>query len=155
MRREYKEYIVFLVVIILLPVLMIGGCRYQDWKFDHLEERARQAITAEELQAWATNILAQYPSYSASQLHDLQTNFPPKLSAVCRGSSAACWVGLQSYEEPGSDSSSPTNLHPDHVMIIWSAKPSGDAAFEIGPTNFVCPRPEAHEWAPGVYFYKR
>jgi hypothetical protein len=144
----------FVVASILVPVLLIGSCRYNAWQFDHLEDRAKQVITAEELQAWATNILAQFPSYSSSQIHQLETNFPPKLISVCRGP-AACWISVQFHETSGSVSYSPTNWNPDYVMIIWSDKPSGDAAFEIGPTNFVCYRPEAHEWAPGVYFYKR
>jgi len=123
----------------LIPVLLIGGCYYQWWQFDHLEDRARRAITAAELQAWATNVLAQVPSYSSSQVHQLRTNYPSKLRSVCCGP-GACWI---------------TVPQPRYVMIIWSMKPSGDAAFEIGDTNFVSMHPKAHAWAPGVYFYRR
>ena len=123
---------------VLMPVLFIGGCFYRWWKFDHLEERARRVITAGELQAWATNVLAQVPSYSPSQFYQLHTNYPAKLRSVCPG--AGCWIDVP---------------EPHYVMINWTIKPSGDAGFEIGDTNFVSRRPKAHAWLPGVYFYRR
>src|ERR1035441_2464623 len=54
-----------------LPVPMVA--------VDHLEQHARKVITASELQAWATNLLAEYPTYSASQDYQMRTNYPVKL----------------------------------------------------------------------------
>jgi hypothetical protein len=129
------------LTIFLIPVLLIGGCYYKWWQFDHIEDRARRAITAAELQTWATNVLAQAPSYSPSEFHQLRTNYPAKLRSVCRGP-GVCWISVPDPES-------------DYLMIIWSMKPSGDAAFEIGGTNFVSAHPKARAWAPGVYFYRR
>jgi len=74
--NKFEKIGAWLIVLILLA--FIGGClgypRYVRWQFDHLEKRARNVITASELQAWATNQLVTYPTYSASQVYEMRTN---------------------------------------------------------------------------------
>src|SRR5437899_2051905 len=106
-------------------------------------------MTAAQLQTWATNLLAEFSTYSPAQFNQLKTNYPPQLAPLCRRINSSVAV----HEEPTSVSA--TNYYPEHVMIIWSIKPSGDAAFEVGPPTFVCRRSDAHVWAPEVYFYRR
>src|SRR5881409_2062053 len=140
------------LTVALIPVLLIGGCYFRWWQFDHLEQNARRAITPAELQEWGTNILASVPNLSPAQIHQLRTNYPAKLSRLCRGI-GGCWISV--HEEPITNSAGIVSYTPRYVMIIWSIKPSGDAMFEVGPTNFVSVWPQAHVWAPGVYFCRR
>jgi hypothetical protein len=135
--------------------LAIGGCiiwrgPYRWWRFDHLEQSARKRITAAELQNWATNIIATYPGLTPLQAYQVRTNFPPKLESLCRGTISACWVGVMSHSVTNSQGQ--IHEEADCVQIVWSQKPSGDAAFVIGPPDFVFDHPKAHAWAPGVYF---
>lgn len=132
-------------VAILLLLFCIGGCygapRYKYWRFDHIEQSAKRMITPAELQTWATNLLARFPTYSQAEAWQTRTNYPAQLRPLCRGMWAgmwACWVSV--VEEPRTNSAGAPENHPEYVMIIWSMKPSGDAAFEIGPTNFVSGR---------------
>jgi hypothetical protein len=138
------------LILLLVALLCVGGCFAHGWykgrQFAHLEQTASQMITAAELQRWATNLLAEFPTYSPAKFSQLKTNYPPKLAALCR--SVNSWAAV--HEEPVG-----TNYYPEYVMIIWSVKPSGDAAFEVGPPGFVSRQSDAHAWAPGVYFYRR
>src|SRR6266550_161452 len=115
------------VAFLLIPVLCIGGCFahvwYKGWQFAHLEQSAHRMVTAAELQTWATNLLVGFPTYSTAKLNQIKTNYPPKLAPLCWRVNS--WVAV--HEEPRG-----TNYYPEYVMIIWSIKPSGDAAFEIG-----------------------
>jgi hypothetical protein len=146
-----KIFKVGCILLALMPVLIFGGTLFHWWQFDHLEDRAKRIVTATELQAWATSVLAEFPTYSPQQAHQLRTNFPAKLRPLCKGFGFACWVSVVSFKEEPAVSRD----YPDFVNIIWSMKPSGDAAFEIGPTNFASGHSGAHMWAPGVYFYRR
>lgn len=96
--------------------------------YKHLEENAKNAVTAAELQNWATNVLAHPGDYT------LQTNYPNKLRNIR-------WV-----ENP--DISICTNVDPAYVTIDWSPR-DAVAKFEIGSTNFAGP---GHKWQDGVYF---
>jgi hypothetical protein len=139
-----------------IPFVLIGGCLWmgpvQWWRFDHLEQSARKRIRAAELQNWATNIIASYPGLTPFQAYQLRTNFPPKIESLCRSRIAACWVFVNSHSVTNSQGQ--IHEEADYLQIIWSQKPSGDAAFIIGPPTFVYDHPKAHAWGPGVYFQK-
>ena len=131
-----------------LFLLLIGGCygalQYKYWKFDHLEEHAKRAITPAELQTWATNLMAEYATYTDLQFGQIHTNYPAQLNALCH-SVGACWVVV-------CNNSSQKN--PDYVVIHWGIKPTGDFDLVIGPPDYKDPNPKARVWAPGIYFYR-
>jgi len=149
-----RKLLKFLVVLsVLFPVLIIGGCLLQMSlrfsQFDNLEIRAKRVITAAELQSWATNLIVESQSYNADQWHWLRTNYPAQLRSVSR------WIGgphvsMMPATEPVAEEQK--DGRPAYMLLGWSIKPTGDARFEIGPTNFVSIHSEAHAWAPGVYF---
>ena len=143
-------------LVIFSPLLIIGGCLLQMSlrfsQFDSLEIRAKRVITAAELQSWATNLIVESQSYNADQRHWLRTNYPDKLRSVSR------WIGgpqvsMMPATEPVAEEQ--RDGRPAYMLLGWSIKPTGDARFEIGPTNFVSTHSEAHAWAPGVYFYRK
>ena len=140
-------------LVICSPLLFIGGCflhlQFKWAQFDSLEVRAKRVITAAELQSWATNVIVESEGYSADQWFQLRTNCPAKLRSVSR------WIGgphvsMVPATEPVAEEQ--TDGRPAYMLLGWSIKPSGDARFEIGPTNFVSIHSEARAWAPGVYF---
>jgi hypothetical protein len=114
------------------------------WQFDHLEQNAKKAITGAELQAWATNLLAQYPSNTTLRASGLGTNFPQRLRSL------APEIGPDVRVNFPDD----TN-YPGWVMIGWGSGFLGHRCLEVGPTNFVDTSSKAHAWRPGVYFYSR
>lgn len=112
------------------------------WSYDHLERNAEKVITAAELQAWATNVLAQYPATNRVGIPELGTNIPKAL------------LGLTSHHiGPDIRLVHPenTNLAPC-VRVIWGSGFLGASEFEIGPTNFI--DKSGTMWAPGVYFLR-
>ncbi len=113
------------------------------WSFDHLEQHARKAITASELQTWATNLLSQYPSNATASVwpSKLGTNFPNQL--------------LKLYHRPPNIFIfGPTADWPvPHLSVTWGGGFIGHTGFEVGPTNFPGWR-ATNTWAPGVYFFK-
>jgi hypothetical protein len=108
-----------------------------------LERNARKVITASELQAWATNLLAQYPTHTTLSLSELGTNFPQQLRYL------APKLGPTVVIFEGADSNSPS-----WVFMRWGSGFLGSHGFEVGPTNFVSNRP-GRAWQPGVYFFER
>ena len=129
--------------ILCLAAMILPSCR-GIWQFDHLEKNAKKTITAAELQTWATNLLAQYPSNATASVRpsELGTNFPERL--------------LKLYHRPPSVFIfSPTADWPvPHLSITWGGGFIGHTGFEIGPTNFPGWR-GTNIWAPGVYFFKQ
>ena len=110
------------------------------WAFDRIEQRSKKVITAAELQAWATNLLAQYTTNAQPKVSELGTNFPPQLSGIYRNPPY-----IQINEES-------TN-YPACVFLTWGGGVIGHCGFEIGPTNFVSYRRNARAWQAGVYFW--
>lgn len=98
------------------------------YAFKHLEANAKKAVTANELQAWATNVLAHPNDYR------LQTNYPSSLRRI------------HPTREPRTRIC--TNLDQPYVVLDWTAE---DILVEIqvGRTNFVG---WGHKWQDGVYF---
>jgi hypothetical protein len=148
------EKIVKIVTMLIALILLafIGGCflypRYVRWQFDHLEEHASRVITASELETWATNLLAKYPTYSVSQIYQMRTDYPAQLRSLCPVIGPTVFIG----EDWNSED---FKIHPTFVNLYWGGTPIGHGGFEIGPTNFVSHlHPNAHAWAPGVYFYR-
>ena len=129
---------------IILLAAMFYPSRRVIWQFDHLESNAKKILTASELQTWATNLLARYPSNATASMwsSELGTNFPNKL--------------LKLYHAPpsififGSTADWPV----PHLSITWGGGFIGHTGFEIGPTNFPGWR-GTNTWAPGVYFFKQ
>jgi hypothetical protein len=137
-----KASIVTLVVFLCLAAYIYPACK-PVWQFDHLERNAKKLITAAELQAWATNVIAAYPTNSKIWISELGTNFPMQLRGLAPKLGPSVWF----YEGDGTNS-------PRWVRLYWGSGFLGAHGFEIGPTNFVSERP-GHAWAPGVYFYEK
>jgi hypothetical protein len=127
--------------------ICVAACLYTAckpvWQFDHLEQSARRVITATELQTWATNLLARYPTNTDLRVSELGTNFPQRLRDL------APKLGPSVVIFEGDDTNSPS-----WVFLRWGSGFLGSRGFEIGPTNFVSGRP-GHVWQPGVYFFDR
>jgi hypothetical protein len=134
---------------IVTAILLVGagGCVYVSckpvWDFDHLEGRARKAVTAAELQTWATNLLAHHTNAGSVREPEAGNDFPRRLLGV------APQLGPHIYISVPDD----TNF-PSCVQVFWGSGFLGHKDFLIGPTNFVG-RPSWHEWQPGVYFREK
>jgi hypothetical protein len=110
------------------------------WQFDHLEGTVKRAISGTELQAWATNLLAQNLPGGAYPVSTLGTNFPPQLRGIA--------PRLRPYVMV-RDSTDPDL--PSYVEVLWGSGFLGSCGFQIGPTNFVGWQ-VTNEWQPGIYF---
>jgi len=138
-----KSTLIFLLTCLAcVTACLYNGCK-PVWQFDLLEHNARKAITAAELQTWATNLLAQHPTPGTLKLSELGTNFPHQLRNL------APKLGPMVVIFEGQDTNSPS-----WVFVRWGSGFLGSHGFEIGPTNFVSDRP-GHAWQPGVYFFER
>ena len=128
-----------------LILLYIGGCTIYSFSiirsFNNLEQNARKVITGPELQAWAVQIVAQYPTPTNGQmdlrLSDLAAPLPKPL------------LGLY-HRPPDIFVYETTTNDPGHVRLNWGGGLIGHCGFEIGPTNFVG---MGHPWQDGVYFW--
>lgn len=118
--------------------------------FDTFEDRARNAVTGPELQAWATSLLARQPANSNRNggqirldVSGLGADFPKQLLELFPGVSPRFY-----YEAGGED-------HPGWITIDWGGGRMGHTGFDIGATNFTDqPKKRGHAWQPGVYFWK-
>src|SRR6266436_5555679 len=133
-------------IVPLLLLVGLGGCIYNSckpvWQFDHLEGNARKVITGPQLQAWATNLMDQYPIETSFWASALGTNFPQQLRGLAPRLGPL--VSVHRYDD--------TN-QPSYVQISWGSGFLGAAGFYLGSTNFVLDGGTAHAWQPGVYFY--
>jgi hypothetical protein len=136
------------LIFALILLAGIGGCIYTSykptWQFDHMEQNARKMITGAELQTWATDLLAHYPSNTTLRVSELGTNFPQQLRRLA----PKLGPGISIVERFDTNS-------PAWVRLYWGSGFLGASGFEIGPTNFAGFDPKGHAWQPGVYFYKR
>lgn len=140
-------------ITLLLLFATFGGCCCWSyipvWQFDHLEQHARKVITGQQLQAWATRLLDEYPTMQSnyvwtSQLH---TNFPPQLRGFAPrlGQSVSVLVFDDTNEPP-------------FVNLMWGSGFLGATGFYVGRTNLTMNPGNARicrAWQPGVYFYRR
>ena len=140
--RMKATSIIGLVLLLCVAAYFYTGCK-PVWQFDHLERNAKKVITAAELQTWATNLLALYPTNSEVRMSELGTNFPKQLRSLAPKLGPHIWF----YD--GYDTNSPR-----WVRLYWGSGFLGAHGFEIGPTNFVSMRP-GRAWSPGVYFYDK
>jgi hypothetical protein len=126
--------------------LLAFGMIWPTWSlfhsFDKLERNAAKVITAAELQAWATNLLAHPPATTTPRVADLGTNFPQKLRGLYR---SPPYVLLR------QDGTNP----PDAVLISWGSGFMGHCGFEIGASNLTPSRgSEPWQGRSGVYFWR-
>lgn len=134
---------------IVTSILLVGfgGCVYVSckpvWDFDRLESRARKAVTATDLQTWATNLLSHYTNAGSLRVSEAGKDFPKRLLGV------APQLGPSIYISVPDD----TN-YPSCVQVFWGSGFLGHKDFLIGPTNFVGSR-SSHEWQRGVYFREK
>jgi hypothetical protein len=127
------------ILIVGLGACVYVGCK-PVWDFDHLESRARKAVTAKELQTWATNLLSHHTNAGSLRVSEVGKDFPKKLLRV------APELGPSIYVSVPED----TN-YPSCVQVFWGSGFLGHKDFLIGPTNFVGPS-SSHQWQPGVFF---
>lgn len=139
---------IIITIILVLAVLFFGYV----WptfrlfrSFDHIEQNAQRRITARELQAWATNLLAQHPS-GRIRVSALGTNFPKELLGL--------WKLPPDIFVNESRTNNAGTVDPGWVQLIWGSPMVGHCGFEIGPTNFTAFKSRRHAWSDGVYFYK-
>src|SRR3954465_9972701 len=120
----------FSITLVLL-LATFGGCfcwSYMPvWQYDHLEQNARKVITAQQLQAWATRLLDEYPTMQSNNLwaSQLYTNFPPQLRGFAPRIGPHVFVMV--YDE--------TN-QPPFVNLSWGSGFLGATGFYVGRTNF-------------------
>lgn len=140
---KFEHYLV-LAVLAVIAGLTLNACG-PIWQFDHLEQRAKKVITAGELQAWATSLLARYPVETNLTIAQLGTNFPQQLEGL------APKLGPHiSVHDAGSFSAQPC------VQLYWGSGFLGHKGFFVGATNFTLNGTGTeHPWSPGVYFYRR
>lgn len=138
--------IIFLVVVILalLTVWQFRGLR-STRLYDGLEANARKVVTAAELQSWATNLLAIDP-YGTNLEHSWGEDFPKALLRLAPRTGPLVAIHNHTLED--------TNSLP-WVQVYWGSGVLGHSGFEIGGTDFVSWYAESHQWAPGVYFFRR
>jgi hypothetical protein len=134
---------------ILLGIL--GGCLYgfyhPQWQFDHLEQNARKAMTAQELQVWATKLLTYYTNETYVRLSELGTNFPRQLRGL------APRVGPSVFIHAAEGSIYPVvGSRPAYIQLVWGSGFLGSHGIEVGPPEFTGARAN-RQWQPGVYFY--
>jgi hypothetical protein len=123
-----------LVAIHLVSLLFVSLAIY-GWRVGHPEERARELITGAELQAWAANLMLQYPTNAGFSISELGTNLPPQL------------LGLD-CDYPNITITRGPIASSDQVVLRWRRY-----GFDIGSTNFVSRSYNARFWQPGVYFW--
>jgi hypothetical protein len=109
--------------------------------FVSIEQRAKEVVSAVELQAWALNELAVAPNDKDFVLNSSTFKGVEKLSSV--------------YRRPpivyvySSDASSE-----GYVSIVWRGGRSGVCGFDVGKSNFVSGKlSNAKMWGDGVYFW--
>lgn len=140
-RDTIVKTIVILVTVVAICYLFLrlSPVRRSVTVFDHLHENVTNAITATELQAWATNLLALHPTEAYLRASELGTNFPPALREVCPR--LGPYVAIHHSGD-------------DHnrcwVTVDWGGGILGHAGFEIGNRNFIH---SGELWEEGVYFY--
>lgn len=122
--------------------LFLGSCFYRwfsvEWRFAHVEQNVRKAISPDQLQNWATNLIAKQRS------GNLQDQIPKVLLNIwTRPPSLFIHEGLTNEQGLG---------YPAHVQLAWGSGIMGHKGLEIGPTNYVSLR-LGNQWKPGVYFY--
>jgi hypothetical protein len=139
---ERAAGILALVLFAWFVAYLYSGCK-PVWQFDHLEQNARKVITASELQAWATNLLARYPAETSFRMSELGTNFPQQLRGLAPRLGPG--VAVHVYDD---------TKQPPYVQVDWGSGFLGGAGFYIGATNFVTGGKGVHAWQPGVYFYR-
>ena len=133
-----KGLIVPLAVAICFGLYIYQSCK-PTWQFDDLEKNAKKVITADELQCWATNLLAQYPYETNFSMSELGTNFPTQLRGLAP--KLGPHISIHVFDD--------TN-HQPFVQLYWGSGFLGASGFYIGATNFVW---AGREWQPGVLFY--
>ncbi len=133
-----------LLLLLFLGFVAFGPVRAlrRMWLYDHIEENARKVVTAEELQVWATNLLAIDPGGT-----NLERNWGPSFPEQLRKLAPRSGPLLVVYG--GDDRGLPS-----FVRLWWGSGELGASGFEIGPTDFPGWHPDSHEWAPGVYFFR-
>ena len=146
-----RAWIAFRNSVYILALCVVALCFFAFLKsyrimraFNHLEQNAREVITASELQAWATDLLARNPDGFYFNGRRALTNCPKQL------------VGLCPETGPVIGSFAPDGTNPPSALWIqWSSGLQGTTGLEIGTTNHIPYNESAHAWQPGVYFYKR
>ena len=115
------------------------------WQFDHFEQNAKEVITAAQLHAWGTKVLARYPVNATLSSTDLGVGIPKQLTSLAPR--LRPWIHTyEGYEACG------TNV-PPFVRVVWGSGMLGSVGFDIGPTNLSSPA-ALHTWQPGVHFIR-
>jgi len=141
----------YIITFILLLAVIFFGYVWPTFRlfrsFDRIEQNAKRRITARELQAWGTNLLAQQPlGQYRYRVAELGTNFPKQLLGLWKNPPDVIVYKL-------STNNSGT-VAPGWVYIAWGSGFMGQSGFEIGPTNFISYK-GGHEWSDGVYFRRK
>jgi hypothetical protein len=103
------------------------------------ERSLKKLATPAELQTWATNLLALYPTNTTLRFEEAGPYFPKQWDA--HGPGRYRGVSVVSEDNPG------------HISLYWGGAFWGYGGISIGPTNYVCRRPYVHKWQDGIYFY--
>lgn len=132
--------------VIALAALLCGigylwvACR-PVWEFDRLETNAQKAISPEELEAWAMELMSRYPDGHWFKRSELSNNIPPKLLALAPRVGPSVYIYPAEKDDKG-----------ERIRVYWGSGFLGAKGFSIGTTNYVG---NGTLWKPGIYFYKR
>jgi hypothetical protein len=80
-----------LLELVILAAILIGvgstiyGWLRVEWTYSHIEQKARRVVTATELQAWATHLVADYPPDNYPTRASMRSNLPPAQLHVAPG----------------------------------------------------------------------
>lgn len=143
MRRLHiipKVFVVVMCCSLLWFVWWIGYFFWICYSFDHIEQKARQELTGEELQQWALCVIEKHEP-GRIKLSELGTNIPPKCLTLYRKPPS-----VYVYE---GDTNTPRWLE-----ISWGSGFLGYRGFDIGSTNLNAVRSDSHPWQAGVHFFK-
>lgn len=77
-KPSLTEKILLVASAVVLTAMFLPSC-LAIRSFDQIEDKAHKAITGAELQAWATNLLANPPTTIDVRISELVTNFPQRL----------------------------------------------------------------------------
>jgi hypothetical protein len=131
-----------LAIVICLSVLACTTKNNPSVTAKECEQRISKKIDVVVLQAWATNLLIQYPVGRTNYAGPFQV--PEYLTSVCPGRKPSVYIQGGYYGEES------------YVRVFWGGGGIGHWGLEIGTPTFIPRRSEETitEWKPGVCFFE-
>lgn len=154
MKPRLKSVLQAVALVVAIPAaflsLQIVAVIIADSPRRNFQKNLKQRATAEELHAWATQILAPYQTNQDLSLFVEITNVPAAFHGLQKRKPPAC-VYYNSY--PWSSETDPVAY-----MKITYGSAAGHYGVIFNPTNLPAPPDREHvvrytTWVPGVWFF--